>query len=126
MAQGRKTGGRIKGLSRNKRTVALDAATREAAEKIKEALGEGTFDGDGHALLMAVYKNPAFPVEIRIDAAKAAVGYEKPKLSSGNMKIESPLSDLLKDLDGRTRGLPNATKEAGVYDESTWDNATYA
>ena len=109
MARGQKTGGRVAG-SLNKRTLELQDAMKTTAEKIKEVLGEGTFEGDGHAMLMAVYKSPDMPINIRIDAAKAAIGYEKPKLSSGNLKLENPLGDLLDAIDGATRGIPSGTR----------------
>lgn len=67
--------------SKNKRTHAREQATAAAAEKIAEALGEA-FDGDAHALLMSVYKDPAIDLERRIDAAKAAIRYEKPALAT--------------------------------------------
>ena len=37
---------------------------------------------DAHALLMAIYKIENVPIEMRLDAAKSAVRYEKPALSS--------------------------------------------
>jgi hypothetical protein len=46
----------------------------------------GVFEGDAHALLMAAYKDPALPMDLRVDAAKAAVRYEKPALSSVDMR----------------------------------------
>jgi hypothetical protein len=79
--QGKKTGGRKPG-GLNKRTLALEAKAKEAAQKIETALGGKAFDGDSHALLMAVYKNIDFPMELRMDAAKAAIRFEKPALSS--------------------------------------------
>jgi hypothetical protein len=80
MALGRKTGGRKPG-SRNKRTQERMAAINAAAAKIEKALAE-PFTGDAHALLMSVYKDGRAPIELRLAAAKAAIGYEKPKLSS--------------------------------------------
>jgi hypothetical protein len=86
MPIGRKTGGRKPG-SKNKRTLAMQAQAQETAEKIKEALGtDAAFAGDAHALLMAVYKNEQMPMEMRLDAAKSAVRYEKPALSSVDQK----------------------------------------
>jgi hypothetical protein len=75
-----KTGGRKMG-SINKRTEALAAAVRDTAKQI-EAVTAGAFCGDGHAYLMTIYKDPAQPTAIRIDAAKAAIGYEKPRLAA--------------------------------------------
>jgi hypothetical protein len=43
---------------------------------------ETAFDGDAHELLMAVYKDTSHPLLTRIDAAKAAIGYEKPRLQA--------------------------------------------
>ncbi len=40
------------------------------------------FKGDAHAFLCAVYKNPQFPAKLRLDAATAAIGYEKPRLAA--------------------------------------------
>src|SRR6187200_2353273 len=88
MAVGRKTGGRIKGVSKNKRTLALEAAAAEAARKIENLYGDKVFDGDSHALLMAVYKNTDYPMELRLDAAKAAIRFEKPALSAVDSKVE--------------------------------------
>lgn len=86
MAQGFKTGGRKPG-SKNKRTEELQAAADSAAKQISEALGVA-FEGDAHAFLMAVYKDMSRPVELRIDAAKAAIRFEKPSLASLEAKTE--------------------------------------
>lgn len=66
--------GRPKGR-RNNKTLALEEAARRAAEAVGEA-----FDGDAHAFLQAVYKNPEVPLEIRIQAASKALRVEKPSL----------------------------------------------
>src|SRR5262245_50188031 len=85
MAIGHKTGGRKAG-SKNKRTLAMEAKAQATAEKIEHALGGQAFDGDSHALLMAVYKDTTAPLEMRLDAAKAAIRFEKPALSSVDQK----------------------------------------
>lgn len=101
MARGVKTGGRVPG-SKNKRTAQLEAARLEASEKIADVLGARAFDGDAHALLMAVYKDGAYPIDVRLDAAKAAVRFEKPSFSSielsGSLNINH--EDALNELDG--------------------------
>ena len=51
-------------------------------------LGKDAFKGDAHALLVMVYCDPRQPIELRIDAAKAAIGYEKPKLASIDAKVD--------------------------------------
>ena len=92
MALGKKTGGGSRKGKPNRRTAARDVAVADAAKKITGALGDDAFDGDAHALLMAVYKDGARPMEQRIDAAKAAIPYERPRLSSTSAKIEGSLS----------------------------------
>ena len=67
--------------AKNKRTRAVAEAV-EAASRNLAAVLPGAFEGDAHAFLMAVYKDPAQPIELRIDAAKAAIRYEKPALAS--------------------------------------------
>jgi hypothetical protein len=81
---GKRTGnprGRPKG-AKSARTIERQAAMQEAAKKAAEALGVEAFDGDAHALLMMIYKNAAHQIELRVDAAKAAIGYEKPRLAT--------------------------------------------
>lgn len=85
MARGFKTGGRQKG-SKNKRTLMLEGAARELIANAGDVLGENAFDGDAHALLILTYKNKALPLELRVDAAKAAIRFEKPALSSVDSK----------------------------------------
>jgi hypothetical protein len=54
----------------------------KAAAVIQEVLGEGAFKGDSHAFLVAIYKDPNQPPQMRLDAAKAAIAYEKPRLAA--------------------------------------------
>jgi hypothetical protein len=72
--------GRPKG-SKNKNTEQRKKLVKQVAEKIALTL-PGAFEGDSHALLMLVYKDPSLPLDIRIDAAKAAIKYETPALQS--------------------------------------------
>jgi hypothetical protein len=51
--------------------------------------GSGTFAGDGYALLAAVYKSEGFDLHVRLDAAKAAMAYERPRLSNVEMTTRS-------------------------------------
>ena len=67
---------------KNKRTVARERAQAETAVKITEALGADAFPGDAHAFLIGIYKDPAQPIDLRVHAAKAAIGYEKPRLAA--------------------------------------------
>ena len=85
MAQGFKTGGRQKG-SKNKRTLLLEGAARELLDNAGAILGDNGFNGDAHALLILTYKNISLPLELRIDAAKAAIRFEKPALAAIDAK----------------------------------------
>ena len=58
-----------------------------AAEQISATLGSEVFHGDAHALLMTVYKDLKQPIGLRMEAAKAALPYEKPRLASIENKI---------------------------------------
>ena len=44
------------------------------------------FRGDAHALLICIYKDPNQPLAVRIDCAKAALPYEKPRLAAVEVK----------------------------------------
>ncbi len=69
--------------SKNKKTLALEEAARQAAASI-----DGAFEGDAHAFLTAVYRDPAVPLEIRIMAAGRALRVEKPALSASHSVSE--------------------------------------
>jgi hypothetical protein len=68
---------------KNNKTLALEEAARQAAAEIDRA-----FEGDAHAFLQAVYKNPDVPLEIRIMAAGRALRVEKPVLSASRSEVE--------------------------------------
>src|SRR5262245_51155781 len=109
---GRRTGlpvGRPPG-AKNKRTKEREAAIQAAAAHLEGTI-DGAFTGDAHTFLIAVYKDPAIPLHVRVDAAKAAVRYEKPRLNASEHAIKSSdqsITDWLKALDGTTRGIPSA------------------
>ena len=84
-----KSGGRGKGAL-NKRTVAiLDA--QAAAERELNALFPDGFTGDAHALLQAIYKNTGLAMPLRLEAAKQAIRFEKPALSSVDSKLSGEI-----------------------------------
>ncbi len=79
----RKAGPRRPPGRKNNKTLALEEAARKAAEGI-----DGAFDGDAHAFLQAVYRNPEVPLEIRIMAAGRALRVEKPTLSASHSQVD--------------------------------------
>lgn len=72
--------GRPRG-AKNRRTREVEAAAIAAAEQIGLAVPDA-FTGDAHAYLMAIYKDPRQPTELRLEAAGKAIRYEKPALAS--------------------------------------------
>jgi hypothetical protein len=98
--------------AKNRRTEEREAATAEAAAQIEQALGDA-FQGDAHALLMAVYKNPANELPLRVDAAKAAIRYEKPALSSIDAKVDANVKATIRKVQ-RTVVDPRDQNPAGV------------
>ena len=88
---GERRGGRQRG-AKNKRTLAFECALADTAAKITGALGADAFEGDAHALLTAIYKDVAQPIGLRMDAAKAAIGYEKPRLAAVEGKVEGRMT----------------------------------
>lgn len=67
--------------AKNKRTAALEAKALAAAAAV-EAVFPDAFQGDAHAFLMSIYKNPAQPINLRLEAAGKAIRYEKPALAA--------------------------------------------
>jgi hypothetical protein len=101
-----KTGGRQKGVP-NRRTEQREAAVQETAALIRTIIPHA-FDGDSHALLMAVYKDPQQPLDLRMEAAKAAIAYEKPRLAAiehgGSLGIITH-EDRLREIDAMKTSL---------------------
>ena len=116
---GRRPGaGRPKG-SVDRRTAAVAKAAEDAAAHLNAA--PSAFKGDEHALLMAVYKDTSLELPLRVDAAKAALRYEKPALSSVTATIHHQPSAALHDddlarriaqLESETAGGPEGAAEA--------------
>ena len=50
---------------------------------------EEPFEGDGYAFLATVYKDTRQPIGVRLDAAKTAVAYERPRLANVAMTTRS-------------------------------------
>ncbi len=113
---------------KNNRTLELEAALREATAALPEQ-----FEGDAHAFLASVYKNPAFPIEVRIAAAGKALRVEKPALSStqGRLEVTLGMADRLKAARERVINagvvpvaLPNAMPDTIDVEGIASDDAT--
>ena len=96
---GERRGGRQRG-TRNKLTVARERAQAATSAQIAEALGSEAFDGDAHAFLVMLYKDASQPISVRIDAAKAALPYEKPRLASVGVAVDDrrQLADAIREV----------------------------
>lgn len=84
--------------AKSRHTKARETALSQASAKI-HMLMPGAFVGDAHALLMLCYKNSELPIEVRLEAAKAALPYEKPRLAPVEVRPheqEISLADRLK------------------------------
>lgn len=111
MANGRKTGGRKAGTP-NRRTAELAEATASVAERLSEAITDA-FTGDAHAYMMSIYKDPAQPVELRLEAAKAAARFEKPALQATRLQGDEdhPMITEIRRIIVTT-GVPRPTDDA--------------
>ena len=134
MAYGFKTGGRKKGV-KNKRTRRIESAARRLLDNAKGVLGDQgakLFEGDAHALMVLTYKNPALPLDIRMDAAKAAIRFEKPAFTQTavDLTVRPVRADDLSDdelaaiIAGDRKQLSAAADERVVHVESADPDAT--
>jgi hypothetical protein len=134
LAYGFKTGGRKKGV-KNKRTRRIESAARRLLDDAKGVLGDQgakLFEGDAHALMVLTYKNPALPLDIRMDAAKAAIRFEKPAFTQTavDLTVRPVRADDLSDdelaaiIAGDRKQLSAAADELVVHVESADPDAT--
>ena len=111
MKGGKREGAGRKPGSKSKRTVAFEKKVAETAAKLESMLAQ-PFKGDAHTLLMAIYKDLEQPLILRLDAAKAAIGYERPRLQSvqhsGEMTHTLKQEDALKEIEAAINGAPRA------------------
>jgi hypothetical protein len=84
-SDGTKSGGRARG-SKNKFTLAKEQVRAKAAQMMNETIPDA-FKGDGVDFLQAIYKNPEFDFEVRMEAATRASQFERAK------KTESTIED---------------------------------
>jgi hypothetical protein len=92
VAAGRKTGGRIAGTP-NRRTAETKEAIRSVVAQFEAAVPDA-FIGDAVAFMQLLYRDPAQPIELRLDAAKAASRFERPALAAVMTKDVSNISPL--------------------------------
>ena len=115
---GKKTGrpsGRPTG-AKNHHTLERQQRISEAASVIAELLPHA-FQGDAHALLMAVYKDTTLPLQTRLDAAKAAIAYEKPRLAAVEHSADGNQPVIYQIITGVPRsddGLVAGTNDDGI------------
>jgi hypothetical protein len=96
----------------NKRTAERETAMKELAAQIGKAVGSA-FEGDALAYLMSIYKDPSKPENLRIDAAKAAIRYERPALAPVEHATDSdfvPLTERLKAYEREDEITASASK----------------
>lgn len=84
-----KSGGRTKGTP-NKKSAAFRAAQADAARRLSELIPVA--DLDALTLLQAIYRSPEFDLPLRIEAAKQAIRFERPALSSVDSKLSGEIS----------------------------------
>lgn len=72
--------------------MAVEQAMQAVAEKLKEVV-PNAFDGDGVAYMQSVYRDPAFPVALRLDAAAKAARFERPALAATLTRDLTPPRD---------------------------------
>lgn len=94
MHGGRREGSGRKPGSKATKTVERLKNVANAMAAVEAALPDA-FQGDAHAFLIAIYKDPDQALKDRLAAATAAIGYEKPKLASieGNVKSDVTVTD---------------------------------
>jgi hypothetical protein len=66
---------------------------KAVADGFAEAVPDA-FAGDGVAFLQTVYKDPQFPIGMRMDAAAKAARFERPMLASSNVRVIRSVKDL--------------------------------
>ena len=106
MAAGKKTGGRVAGTPNKRKRQAVVA---EAIARVGETI-PNAFAGDAYALLVAVYKDPRQDLHTRLDAAKAALPYEKPRLQAVTLANQGA---------SRSRCCLNSRSDAGWRSSSS-------
>jgi hypothetical protein len=117
--------GRPKG-SKNARTKVLGEAMTIAAARLSELLPD-VKTLDAHSLLIAIYSDPAMPIAIRLEAARAALRVEKPALQatqvSGELTLQAGIATRLAAARQRSAAITDdgSIIDAVVLDEQDAD-----
>jgi hypothetical protein len=113
-APGERRGGRKKG-TKNRKTVENEQAMEEARIIIEQSI-PGAFEGDAHALMMAIYKHPEVNLETRLRAASVAVNFEKARLASMEVtgKDGGPVQTESADIRSLARVVVSILSEAKI------------
>ena len=85
---------------------------RRTSASIEKSV-EGAFEGDALAYLISIYKDPTKPENLRMDAAKVAIRYERPALASVEQAPQRdfiPLAERLKFYASRDLADADAAK----------------
>ena len=92
---GRPKGLRDKPTKKRRKRVPTENAGNRAAAALRSKGIEDIFPGDAHAFLVSVYKNGENEPGFRIDAAKAALPYERPRLTpvAAQQRLPSEMSN---------------------------------
>ena len=74
--------------------IAAKLLPRRFGERVEQivSVGDGAEPQDAMAILLAIANDPAQPASVRLRAAEACVGYERPKLSSSVQRNENVYS----------------------------------
>jgi hypothetical protein len=89
--------------TRNRKTIRLLERLEETKTRLEELQGV-PFAGDAHDLLTQIYKDQSLPVDVRLDAAKSAIRYEKPALASEERTVKGEI--------GHYHAIPVAERDA--------------
>jgi hypothetical protein len=112
---GERRGGRQKGTP-NKRTLLR-------AETLARLRIEGSDPVD---FMLNVMKNPGVPLDMRLDAAARVAPFVHPRLQAvmhtQNLSGKSELQELIEELDGTSRGLPDYTDASGEWENGPPDS----
>jgi hypothetical protein len=117
MRGGKREGSGRPAGAKNKRTAAIEAAAQAVAVRFKAEVPMA-FDGDGVAFLQVVYRDPGQPIELRLDAAKAAARFERPALNAAVVKNISPAAMTGEE---RMKAIKQLAQEIGFGDAFTID-----